>query len=352
MPRFTLLIQRRAKPGMACRQAGDSPSGGSLLFSRLAIYAAAAVLLPPALAAEPTCTVVDLMPQFWKVVGASRAQSPEQQIETFRATLVDRHPGLFGKTGLGFDSTEQLEAAILKSLADTRRDEASMRAVVDLLKTGLASHLQTFQAVFPDFRCDFVVYITPSLNQLDGAGRVVDDQPALIFGADVIAKEHSAADLGIFVDHELFHRYHSQVAGFSDDKGQQEVIWRALWAEGLATYVSMKLHPPASMQDALFVPKDLVKRSKPLLPRLIADLEPKLDQADPGFFSKFFLYRGRDATPPSRVGYYIGALAAEYMAERHSLSELAHMQAGAVRVELSQALAGIAHATAQPTRRE
>ena len=188
MPRFTLLIQRRAKPGMACRQAGDSPSGGSLLFSRLAIYAAAAVLLPPALAAEPTCTVVDLMPQFWKVVGASRDQSPEQQIETFRATLVDRHPGLFGKTGLGFDSTEQLEAAILKSLADTLRDEASMRAVVDLLKTGLASHLQTFQAVFPDFRCDFVVYITPSLNQLDGAGRVVDDQPALIFGADVMPK--------------------------------------------------------------------------------------------------------------------------------------------------------------------
>jgi hypothetical protein len=134
-----------------------------------------------------------------------------------------------------------------------------------------------------------------------------------------------------------------QVAGFSDDKAQQEVVWRAVWADGLARYVSMKLNPPASLQDALFVPKDLVKRSQPLLPQLIADLQPKLDQVDPDFFSKFFQYRGPAATPPSRVGYYIGALAAQDMAERHSLSALAHMQAGAVRAELAEVLAEIAH---------
>lgn len=319
-----------------------------LLWRPLAIVAVLATFLQSAHAAEPTCKVVDLMPEFWHVVSATRDRPPEQQVEAFRTALVDQHASLFGETGLGFDSAAQLDSAILQSLAAARGDEVSMRAMVDLLETRFPSYLRTFRAAFPDFRCDYTVYITPSLNRLDGAGRVVDNQPALIFGADVIARGHSADDLGVFVDHELLHRYHSQVAGFSDDKGQHEVIWRALWAEGLATYVSMKLNPPASMQDALFVPKDLVKRSQSLLPRLIADLQPKLDQVDPDFFSKFFQYYGPAATPPSRVGYYIGALAAQDMAERQPLSALVHMQAGAVRAELSEALVDITHATAQP----
>lgn len=320
------------------------------LFSRrpLTIVVVLATFLQPAPAAEPTCKVIDLMPEFWSVVRATRDQSPEQQVKAFRAALVDPHASVFGRTGLGFDSAAHLDSAILKSLADARRDEGSMRVMINFLETRFPSYLHAFREAFPDFRCDFTVYVTPSLNRLDGAGRVVDNQPSLIFGADAIAAEHSPADLKIFVDHELFHRYHSQVAGFSDDKAQQEVIWRALWAEGLATYVSIKLNPPASMQDALFVPKDLVKRSQPLLSGLIVDLQPKLDQVDPDFFSEFFLYHGPAATPPSRVGYYIAALVAEDMARHHSLSALAHMQAGAVRTELSGALADIAHRSAQP----
>ena len=141
------------------------------MFSRrpLAIVAVLAALLPSAHAAEPTCKVVDLMPEFWAVVGGSRDQSPEQQIEAFRTTLVDQHPGLFGKSGLGFDSVAQLDSAILKSLADARRDEGSMQVMVSLVEAKLPSFLRAFRAVFPDLRCDFSIYITPSLDRLDGA---------------------------------------------------------------------------------------------------------------------------------------------------------------------------------------
>jgi len=178
-----------------------------------------------------------------------------------------------------------------------------------------------------------------SLNRLDGAGRVVDHKPALILGVDVITEEHpSAANLGILIDHELFHRYHYQVAGFSDDNAQHEVVWKGLWAEGLATYVSMKLNSPATMQDALFLPLDLVTRSKPILPRLISELSTRLDTVDPAYFSELFTYRGAHTNPPSRVGYFIGALAAQDLAIHRSLTELAHMQPSTVRPELAKAL--------------
>jgi hypothetical protein len=175
---------------------------------------------------------------------------------------------------------------------------------------------------------------------MDGAGRVLDGKPALILGVDVIASENPES-LGILIHHEIFHRYHFQVAGFSDDNAEQEVLWKGLWAEGLATYISMRLNPPASLQDALLVPKDLVKRSEPMLSDLVRELRPNIDRIDPELFSKFFNYRGPDATPPSRVGYYIGALVAQRMAQRHSLAGLAHMPASRVRAAVGVVLASI-----------
>jgi hypothetical protein len=288
--------------------------------------------------AATSCKVVDLMPEFWRVLDASSHQSPEQQVRAFRAALVYQHPDLFGAGGLGFESAAQLDQAIPPSLARARANRNSIRAMHDLLEKRLPSYLLAFKQKFPDFRCDFPIYLVPSLYQLDGAGRMVDKQPSLILGIDLIAEVHSPASLGIFIHHELFHRYHYQVAGFSDDNAEREVLWRGLWAEGLATYVSMKLNPPASMQDALFLPNDLVKRSQPVLRGLISEILPNLDRVDPELFSKLFLFHGADANPPSRVGYYIGALAAQRIGEQHSLFALAHMQADSVRTELSRTL--------------
>jgi hypothetical protein len=54
----------------------------------------------------------------------------------------------------------------------------------------------------------------------------VDAWPALVLDIDSIASEFSAKplQLHVFLDREIFHRYHSQVSGFSDDNRQQGVI--------------------------------------------------------------------------------------------------------------------------------
>ena len=79
-------------------------------------------------------------------------------------------------------------------------------------------------------------------------------------------------------------------------------------------------------------------RAQPLLPSLIGQLFPKLNQVDPSTFSKFFGFHPSDGGIPARAGYYIGAVAAHRIAQGESLFSLAHMNAAVVRGRLSRAL--------------
>jgi hypothetical protein len=283
--------------------------------------------------------IVNLMPRFWKAVAASGYQPPAQQVKSFRNIMGINATDLYSKTGLGFDSSDQLDQAILKSLANAREHSAEMHDAGDLLLRALPTCIRKFKRMFPDFSPTFPVYILVSLGQLDGAGRVIDGKPSLVLGVDNITSEFSPRILTIFLDHELFHRYHYQVAGFSDDKGNRELIWRALWAEGLATYVSTLLNPPATLQDGLFVPRDLVQKAGPILPDLAAEISRKLDEVDEHLFAKFFLYQPSTGALPSRSGYYVGARIAEMLAKQRSLFELAHMQPETVRSKIGDILA-------------
>ena len=293
-----------------------------------------------AFAVEPGCPVVNLMQSTWRVIDAARSQASEATVREFRKALVVPHEDLYGKNGLGFDSTPELDAAILQALSDSRRHERELKATARRIEQRLPPLVESFKATFRDFRCDFPIYIMHALHRLDGAGRMVDGRPSLVLGVDMISDEKPES-FDILIHHELFHRYHFQVAGFSDDNADREVLWRGLWVEGLATYVSMRLNPPASLQTALIAPEDLVERAQPMLADLVAELTPHLDEIDPERFRRFFTYRGPEAVPPSRAGYYIGALIAERLAKRHSLSTLAHMSADSVREELGTQLAAL-----------
>ena len=258
---------------------------------RLTVHAAFVLLLGAygahqALArASAECRIKDLMSEYWAVVDAPR----DQAVPSFRRRLVDANGDLYGAGGVGFKSPEALDAAIVRSLDHAARERDNMMRMSDILRAELPGRLKHFRAAFPDFRCDFTIFLLPSLGRLDGAGRRVNKQGVLIFGLDNLSDEFHTAPgrLGLLFDHELFHRYHSQVAGFSDDRAEREVIWRTLWAEGLATYVSQQLNPPASLQDALFVPADLVARAAPLTRALSKRLKGHLDAVDPPFFAEF-----------------------------------------------------------------
>lgn len=279
-----------------------------------------ALFLGVSSAQAETCPIINLMPAYWHIVDDAGDQTAQ-----FGTTLVTPNGDLYGTTGVGFETDTALDNAIAKSLDHARQSRATIEATESSLQRQLPQLITQFQRSFPDFRCDFPIYLLPSLGQLDGAGRQVKGRPALLLGVDVIADVHNAADTPVFIDHELFHRYHHQVAGMSDDEGERAPFWRAMWVEGLATYVSKTL-TQASYSTALF-DAGLVEHANAVFSDLIAEATTDYDKIDHDAYSRFFMGHKPGTMPPPRSGYYLGALAAEALAHKMSLMQLAHLSA-------------------------
>ena len=205
-----------------------------------------------------------------------------------------------------------------------------------------------FRHAFPDFRCNFPIYVTETFGAMDGAGRVVAGRPALVLGVDTIANFETSKSLPVFLSHELFHRYNFQAAGFSDDLSERDLIWRSLWAEGLATYVSARLNPSSPLRDALIFPRDLEARARPFVPQMAAVLLAAADRVDGATFTKFFEVQSPEAQRlgwPPRSGYYVGYLIAQDLGRQRTLLELAHMKGPLLRAEIRSALERLSHSS-------
>jgi hypothetical protein len=264
----------------------------------------------------------------------------EQQVRSFRGDYLARHPELYAPEVMPVPS----DARALRTMAAVRA-HPEWRAFDAALRRELEHVANRFRRAFPDFRCDFSVYVTETFEAMDGAGRDVAERPALVLGVDTIAESETSASLPVFLSHELFHRYNFQAAGFSDDLAERDLIWRSLWAEGLATFVSARLNPSNPLSDALLFPKDLEARAKPFVPQMASELLAAADRVDPATFAKFFEVESPGAKRlgwPPRSGYFIGYLVAQDLGRRDSLSKLAHMQGPALRAEIGRSLERLA----------
>jgi hypothetical protein len=302
-------------------------------------------ILASAAHAAPACRVDDAYADFLQRAHRTAGASDEARLAALHEFLA-AHAGLYTAEAIGVIPEPVLERTGLRELAAAAAD-ARAADFDAALQRALASTTERFAQAFADFRCDFVVHIAPTFGRMDGAGRVVDGRPALVLGPDVIASYQTPEQLPVFLAHELFHRYHFAAAGFSDDLAERDLIWRTLWAEGLATYASARLNPDRPLADALLLPRDLAERAAPLVPVMARELAAKLDDVDPATFARFF--EGGDASAkargwPTRSGYYVGYLVAERLGQRHTLPELAHLQGPALRREIGDALAALAAA--------
>ncbi|MGH6890353.1 MAG: DUF2268 domain-containing putative Zn-dependent protease [Rhizomicrobium sp.] len=306
----------------------------ALLFGMFCLLSQA-----PGASAE-TCPVVDATSAFWPLAERSATMTPGAQAAAFRSEVVARFPALYTDNVLGHENMRALDKLAVASLLRTRRNGMKGRAVERDLVRSLPVFLAHFQKTFPDFRCNFPIYLMVSLGSLDGAGRMVGGKPALALGIDTIANYENPKWMPALIAHELFHRYNFQAAGFSDDPGDRQAIWRTLWAEGLATYVSGQLNPQASLGEVLFS-SDLAKRGPPLIGRLAAALRNN-DAPDPPLYARYFEGGGggeAGAEPiPQRSGYYVGYRVVQLLAKRRSFYELAHLKGPSLHREIDGAL--------------
>jgi hypothetical protein len=284
--------------------------------------------------------MVDAFADFAALADNGATTSPEQRLRRFHETFLKRHADLYTAEAVGLSPGQRLDAAAAPELAAIPANPDLERTDQQLV-AALPPIAAAFTRQFPDFRCDFPIYLAPTFGQFDGAGRIVGGRPSLVLGVDLIARFERGDQLRVFLTHELFHRYHHQAAGFSDDAGARGVIWRSLWAEGLATYVSARLNPDRPLSDAWLLPRDLEAKAAPLAPALARALMGGLDRVDPQLYGEFFEYGDPTAQRlglPWRSGYYLGYLVARHLGETRSLEQLAHLKGPRLRRAIGQVL--------------
>jgi uncharacterized protein YjaZ len=288
--------------------------------------------------AAQACPVIDATAALAQVAAATAGKPEGEQLAAYHRELIDPWPGLYREDVLGLAPGPAMDRQILRSLEATRSD-GQRAALTAQLRRQIAATAREFR-VLADFKCDFPIYLADTLGQLDGAGRVVGGERALVLGVGALAQEQKQLSLPVLLAHEFFHRYHFEAAGFSDDLEDRQEIWRNLWAEGLATYMSQILTPNATVADALMLPRDLEQQAEPLTARMATELLAALDGTDEATFRIYFTYNPNIERHgiPSRAGYYVGYVVAQRLAARHTLAALAHLKGEVLHREIEDTL--------------
>ena len=212
-----------------------------------------------------------------------------------------------------------------------------MRTLTDEIGSALPRHEAAFRRAFPDFAYQGRVYFMYSVGAFDGAARIVEGRPALLFGLDVIAAIHGkAAKIGPLFHHELFHAYHGPLIGTT---GRGQPLYLSVWSEGLATFVAQQMNPDASDIAIYGLPANTPGRVRDDLPRLAARLRTVLDSRAPDDYDTWFTGSDDSAEIPRRSGYYLGYLVAASMQDDRSLRDLARLKGSGLRKAIDAALA-------------
>lgn len=287
-----------------------------------------------------TYTLVDATDAYFAFWDRHEHDPVDAQIDAFLTEVVAAHPELYAPSVIGLPKDQPQEEALRARLrAHLPRVQpllGAMRGARRDLDANLGRYEASFLEAFDDFRYDGRVYITDSAGGFDGATRAVEGREALLFGVDGIALHHPpGSDLGPFFHHELFHLYHQQM--FEEQAAEMtRTIAMALWAEGLAVYVSERLNEGATFDDLLLT-SEMVEQTDARLPELAADLAAHLNSGDRRIYASYFL--GADGgRVPKRCGYYIGLLVARRVGEGRTLKGLARLHGAPLVEEIAAAL--------------
>lgn len=300
--------------------------------------------LLPAVAAGSSYQVFDLMPDYWRFWERGQGKTLKFQAQLFRQMVIAPYRAAFAvsiEKSLGGFGDDKL----IPYLKGVRSLLPAMRQLSDRLTRDLPTYRGDFLLAFPDMAWSGRVYFMPSLYVFDGQTNNIDDSQALFFGLDALAL-YGYQKLGVLLQHELFHLYHRQVnpAVFSESNGEADPLYRQLWTEGLATFVSMRLNPTATVAEVLLsIP--LAEKGDALLAPLARELSGKLDSTDPKDLSDFFDAGSKRTDIPPRSGYFIGLRTAEALGKRFTLIELARLGRSELRTELSRILSTFASGT-------
>lgn len=289
---------------------------------------------PASYAQQPGPRIHNYADSFLAFWSKNKGRTISEQVEAFKVEVAPKLPEFYQ---FKFDRWKQQGKDVDEMLGEQLRAFPRIAEFFAeknrLINAELEGNLATFQKAFDDFDTDFDVYILHSLGEMDGGARMINGKQYFIFGIDGIIEHHNADTDVPFYHHEFFHMYHYQ------NYVGAEKLWAALWAEGLATYVSGAMNPGSSYRDMMLdVPPGLVEKCEADLPYLWAKLAEKLDSGSEDDYATFFLFSSKDPRIPKRAGYYLGYLIAKELSQGRTLKELARLDGEVLRSEIAAAI--------------
>jgi hypothetical protein len=266
--------------------------------------------------------VHDLIPDLNSFLRAPDREPDRAKL--FQEMMIRPHPEIYDRPQVFKTDLETLE----KYLTELGAYVPAIENIHYRFNEERASIQAKFLSAFPDFDTSRArIYLMLSLFRFDG--KIPHDNPhMLLLGLDGLAKFHGThVRLPVILSHELFHVYHFQINPLPRDPDQVE-LYRLIWQEGLATYVSQVLNPDASLADVLLDPR-LAKEGPRFIPMLAHVLLGQLESKDDNTVALYLSYR-KGGQIPARMGYLIGYEIAKRLAATHPLTELARVRGHAL----------------------
>jgi hypothetical protein len=204
--------------------------------------------------------------------------------------------------------------------------QAAIRARHDRLAKRVERARTRMLKTFPDLG-EFDAVMLLSLLTFDAKTGVVGRRRVIFLGVDTLTQV-SNTGLDVLLTHELVHIYHRQVSPRTFGEYlvplQPVPLYRRLWTEGLATWLSRHLHPRARLQDVLMSPT-LAHHGPRHLRGLAHQVGGALEDASADTARRYF-----SATDPGdipvRSGYYLGMQVVGRIAQTVPPEELPRLQ--------------------------
>ena len=289
---------------------------------------------PPS--AADTFAIHDFTPDFWKFWKAAQDQPVEQQVQLWQQQYVAPHQAVFDD--LATPCKKQYDAVWSRThyFTDLPRVVPAIRALVADLTRQLKEANGRFLKSFPDMSWSGDIYIMASGYCFNGRAQTIQGRSALLFGVDTMAAL-GQKDLIPTMQHELFHRYHREFFDFEVSSAYP--LWTALWAEGMATYVSEQLNPSASQVDLAMIPFGMVRQVDDRRAELAADFLRRFESTAEKDATLYFNdANSKDAVVPARAGYQLGVLVLRDLSKQHSMQTMAHWPQAEAKPKVRAAL--------------
>ena len=291
-----------------------------------------------AIAVPAPGSIVDLMPDFWRVYDPVAKAPIKEQSTALTQRFFEVHKVLFGRAGLHHTDAEAIE----RWLGKVTPMIPAIRRLHRRFANDYGAYTRRFLGAFPDFdKAAAPTFLMPSLLRFDAHLEPSDGQLPLFFGMDGIVKFHGEnANLSVLFAHETYHCYQSQ-KNPSVMMADKMPLFAGLWIEGGATWVSEKLNPDASMLNILLDDEALAAMTSDQIKIAAGTLLTKFDSTEDADAASFFA-AGWTGSWPARSGYLFGLHIARRIAPTLGTAKFASLSLGDMRPLYAARIAAIA----------